>query len=697
MNLLENNRNNNSNKNSNKNSHFKRGKFNKTRKKYKFNFNNEVSLEDSNDNSSKLPFFNGKEVLIDDNEIIFHFCNVNGQDIGLKVLKQSDNSYSINWVDFTDKVNLTVAVNKRNPMTVKNKDKDKELLELLTKINNDINIDSVLKKFDEVGIYISNNNPFEYNPNLDNNDVKVKISDLRKKPEYEKSSVDSFREVLAIDYDNDILSYVKDKSQYLILFEENNLCKQILLFSTVILGRQGFLDKVQGHSDTGKSYLLDCSLQFIPNLYILDLNNVTEASFIDEAINDSRCYDRVLINLGDLGDEKRCEKLMPIFDIIKIIITEKHYVSRKKEQKKEGNWETKEILIEGIIGALFSTVDENIYDKTSQLESRTISSTPVNNAVEDKLNFMQNSKLTGTSEHFYHNKTLEDLKEFQEFLKYKVVKYEENKDNLVVVVPFIKTLDKISSNRSTVSREVKQLLTMMETYTILNFDRSFKITKTINGKKILYLIPRVEDFQNFININFDSVGLPPHEKNIILKLKKELELKTLDEIDEILIELSKEFPWMDNKDISELISSSELINNVLNKYELSRINRRRDKHGSEEIRSNFVFFTASEFKMIFKNHKAVKDIKDVNSLIRKLVDKGFINKLDAKKGNHNIYYLDESVNQVYDEYSLSVEDIDNAIDSLRTNFKLNPMDKDSGFLFTDSDLKDILDNYEDGI
>lgn len=83
------------------------------------------------------------------------------------------------------------------------------------------------------------------------------------------------------------------------------------------------------------------------------------------------------------------------------------------------------------------------------------------------------------------------------------------------------------------------------------------------------------------------------------------------------------------------------------------------------------------------------------SLINKLVDKGFVNKLEAKKGGrYNIYYLDESVEDIYEEYMLSKEDVNNAIHKLKTSVKKNPKDRNSESLFEDDDLKDIVINYK---
>lgn len=261
------------------------------------------------------------------------------------------------------------------------------------------------------------------------------------------------------------MSFISEKSKYLIINEENNICKQILVDTTAILGIQSFLNEIQAHSDAGKTYVFETSLLFIPNLYIMGVNDFTKASFIDEAIDDPYCYDRVLINLGDLGNEKKIEKLEDIFDIIKIIVTEGEYISRKKLPMKGNKWKTIEIEIRGTLGCLYSTVPEDTMDKTSQLESRTTSSSPATNTNEDKLKFMQDSKLVGTFENAYYDETLIELEEFHEFLKYKIIQYEKKKEELVIFVPFIKTFDKVSSARSTGTRKVKQLLTMMETYT----------------------------------------------------------------------------------------------------------------------------------------------------------------------------------------------------------------------------------------
>lgn len=661
--------------------------------------------QDSTNEGSGLPKFNDNDVIIEDNEVIFHCFTGDNVEIGLKIEKHSESNYRVNWVDFNDKSDLTVGMIRKHPFTVKNEGKDKEFIKFLAnKLSIEIDEGLMLGKFDDIGLYILNNNPFEYgSSDKEDDDIeRVKMSELRQNPEYNSITVDDFLKKLADKYDNDVLSFIADKSKNLILNESNNVCKQILIYETVILGRQGFLVEIHAHADAGKSYIFLVSLMFIPRLYIFDVNDFTVASFMDEAINDSQCYDRVLINLGDLGNEKIREKLEPIFDIIKILITEGKYVSRKKVKNQDNTYETVETVLEAVLGALYSTVHEDSVDKTSQIESRTVSSAPVTNINEEKLRFMQNSQITGTIENEYYNKTLKELEEFHEFLKYKVVQYEEKKNDLEIFVPFIKTFDKVSSNRSTGTRKVKQLLSLMETYTFLNYERSFKINKTINGEEKEYLIPKVEDMQKFINIIYDGAGLQVHERNMILKLKNELEIKNQDKIDDIIIKSSEKFHWMEDYDISELQNEEVLIKDILNTYGLSKVNRKYNKKLSKDSNKDeskkhksFVFFTVSEFKQIFKNHNAVKNVNNMSTLMNKLVNSGFINKLEAQTSRrHNIYYLDESVTNVHNEYTISKKDVIDAIDNLKTVLKKNPKDKNSEPLLDDNDLKDIIDNYE---
>lgn len=657
--------------------------------------------EELNNEDVRFPKFNDNDVIIEDDKAIFHCFIIGGMNLGLQIIKQSSN-YLISWVDFDSKKNVTIGVNQKNPLTIKNEKKNNELAKLLTdKVSNETAEELILSKLEEIGLYISNNNPFKHESyNEEDGEVTemVKMSELRRNPEYNTLVVDEFMKKLSDEYDNDVLYFIGEKSKHLILNEGNNICKQLLIYETVILGRQGFFSEIHAHADSGKSFIFEISLMFIPDLYIFDVNDFTVASFLDEAIDDPFCYDRVLINLGDLGNEKRREKLEPIFDIIKILITEGKHVSRKKQKQNDGTLKTIGPELEAVLGALFSTVHEDSIDKTSQIESRTISSAPVNNINEEKLQFMQNSKLTGTIEHECYIETFKELEEFQDFLKYKVVQYEEKKEDLEIFVPFIKAFDNVSSNRSTGTRKVKQLLTLMETYAFLNYERSFKIKKTINGEEKEYLIPRKEDVQNFINISYDGAGLQVYEKNLLMKLKEEIELKNQEDIDEILTESSENFSWMENYDIAELQNEELLIKDLLNNYGLSKANRKYNKDlsaDSDKDKKSFVFFTASEFRQIFKNHKAIKDVTEIPALINKLVDRGFINKLEAQTSiNHNIYYLNESVEDVKEEYNLSEHDIHNAIDSLKTTLKKNPKDRNSEPLFDDNDLKDIIDNYE---
>lgn len=162
-------------------------------------------------------------------------------------------------------------------------------------------------------------------------------------------------------YDGNFIDYAMDKSKHLILNEEANIAKDILLAFMIIRGAKGCFNVRHGHSDSGKSFSMEIPLKYyIPKEHIINQSSQTEASFINSCIDNERVYDRKILYFGDLGDEEHKERMKPLFNIVKILVSEKYFNHKKMAND---NVEITHIELEGITGAYYQTVHED-NDKT---------------------------------------------------------------------------------------------------------------------------------------------------------------------------------------------------------------------------------------------------------------------------------------------------------------------------------------------
>jgi len=313
-----------------------------------------------------------------------------------------------------------------------------------------------------------------------------------------KAKLESFKQEVSNNYNGNYIDYAMDKSKYLILNESKNIAKQILMSFMVIIKSQSLFNEIHGRADSGKSYIFKVSLDnYIPDEYVIELNSSTLASFINKCKEDPRYYDGKIIYIGDLGDKETYERMKQIFNVLKIVISEGNYKDSKNQQI--GNeWKPLDIEIIGKIGAFYCSVFEDNEDKTKQLDSRAISSTPALNNPNEKILFKENVKIMGTVENAYYTKTTEELKVFREYFKESVIKYDKNIH--MVINPFLMVFNEITKHRLTETRELENMNEMFKSYLILNQKRCFISNKTVHNEKIVYIIPKIEDVQKFINI-----------------------------------------------------------------------------------------------------------------------------------------------------------------------------------------------------
>lgn len=493
-----------------------------------------------------------------------------------------------------------------------------------------------------------------------------------------KSELELLEEEVNGKYDGNYIDYAMDKSKYLLLNEESNIANDILLAFMIVRGAKGCFNLRHGKSDSGKSFSMETPLKYyIPKEHIINRSSQTDASFINECKNNKRAYDRKILYFGDLGDRNHYEKMRFVFNIIKILVSEGYYNHKKMGNDNET---IEHIELEGVTGAFYQTVLEDD-DKTKQNESRSFISSPALNSKTEKVKFSNRIRQKPYEEYFKRNETIEELESFKLHFNECVKKFDFNTTNYIVINPFIEySFLELTELSPTETRQHDIIVNMFESYCYLNYKRRF----TVKSKENLYLIPKIEDVQKFINLISSNVGLKIYEKELLLFLDKHLSsldnLTAEDTYNEI-----KDKIYNKNPSINPNTLKSMAMDKLMSIYGIPKTKKEAEKLGNNECK---YFFIASTIDRRF-NSKEVKNIDKVGNCLSDLSIRGFIGKLEEKKGKANVYYIDKDmIKNLKNSYIINNKDINGALNHI---IEINQLKKTK--LISRENLLLIEDNY----
>lgn len=442
---------------------------------------------------------------------------------------------------------------------------------------------------------------------------------------------------------NGLIPYLEKLISKLHLGENKGIYRKFLACFSVMCGKMSCFCETQSQSGAGKSLEDEIITNYIiPPMYVFKANHVTEAGFTRKAqATNINYFDRKIIVFGDLGRGESFKKLEDVFNIVKILVTEKEYHKLLAEKNGSGFESKKLHLKANSIMAMYGTTLNSFTEGDNQLESRTLknSTSPVSN--EDILDNLGYLNTTVSKEYKNQQKVIKKLLKFQELQKMLVNKSQE----LEIINPYTNVFKKYSLKADVPTREFKQQLELFNTYCLLTFYECNKIKE--------YYIASEKQLKDYFNlINLES-ALIPYESDFIKMLmgdgltiiQEESEKEELNKYFNKIIELLNY--WDNNPSMEELNPKDQ--DRVIN--ETMRLFRLKNKNNKE-----LVFFTISDLKENHKNARAFKNINNLNDLLFNLNKKGYIGKLENKyRGGFNIYYL---LSKCYDVKAIDIIDDD---------------------------------------
>jgi hypothetical protein len=513
------------------------------------------------------------------------------------------------------------------------------------------------------------------NPKFD-----YKEHDIPKLEDHEEEYKEFLKE-LENEYNFNFHAYIQDKSNALLLNEEKNINLQVVISLMTCLG-YGYYNVIHGKSDSGKSAIqLTVLDNYIPKEHIIKGNSYTEAGFRAEFANTNKLQGKI-IYMGDLGNKEHYLKMKPIMNILNQLMTEGEYNHTMvgKQDKEIGSMPDTQ-TITGKPGIFYSEVHEDNNEDKNQQSSRSWYSTPAPNNIKDKLEFMDSVKTKGKIKHLENKNTINELEITSKRYFNEILNEFLNKEYVEILNPFQKVFDKISKHRDTDTRQVTILKELFKAYLMLNYERCYKIEKSIHENVYAFYIPCLEDTQNFINLIYTNAGLKSYEKNLLLKLKQHIQLIT-DETENN--KLSNEIVEEELNNIiggmDENVSNIEkkALNQLIKTERIAKTN----KEEKETITGRY-YFTVSNLAR-FKNSKKFKDISNLSQTLFNLYNLGFLNKISIKLNGSNVYYFSESINEINEAYTLTLDDKVEAMNYFKTGFLEE---------FTTNEIQAIRNNY----
>lgn len=482
--------------------------------------------------------------------------------------------------------------------------------------------------------------------------------EYRQNPILDQTQEKQAKKVASYIHEYGLIGYLEPKLDKLHIGEHRNLYRKLLGAFNVMRGKGSYIFETTAHAEEGKS--LEDKIVFeylIPEEYIFKKNKMTEASFIRYSDTNIFYFTRMIIILGDLGSKKAFQNVEEVFNIFKILITEKEYSKDLSEKNTSGNYLNKslDLLVESI-GAAYSTTKNSFTEDDPQLESRTISSTPFDTDKEDIMDLLCYLNTSRSQQSKDQKIIIEQLLAFKSYLL-SLVSFDRE-----IINPYGSVFKRYVNESNTPLRGLQHLLELFDAYCVITHESCDEINGTLVASENQF-----NDF--FSDICLENV-LIPYESNFITMLlgkDKQTELVVIDDSINEEEEENKLDPL--NEYFNNALQSMELyenensvtsyidldgyrqktfINKLLQLYKLS---------GSSAEHKENVFFRLTDVKRVYYRYKAYKNIDDVGKLLHVLQLKGYLGKLELKDhNNQNIYYLTSKCENITVPIELTAED-----------------------------------------
>lgn len=452
------------------------------------------------------------------------------------------------------------------------------------------------------------------------------------------------------------VKYIDNLLDKLHIGNHTNIHRKPLGAFKIMRGEGSYLFETIAKAGEGKSLEDDIVFNLIiPKQYIYKINSITTSSFTRYSEKSQYYFDRMILLFGDMGSKQSFGSMEELLNILKVLITEKEYVRDLSDKAEDGNYSNKQLKLKcKSIGGVYSSVINDFTQGDSQLESRTISSTPNGAKDEEVMDFMILLDYPNSKQSKEKKEAEKELKKFQLYLLNCLTM------DLTIVNPYGNVFKQYAMHSDVPKRELKQVLELFDSYCKL----TYYDCDNINGQ----LVASEKQISEFMKDICLENALIPYESDflkMIMATDKKLELTIIDTTEDSQNPLEsyyntvlESFSNNDNTSFSDLNHSEvELATKRLLKlYKIG---------GTSADHKENVFFRISDIRRHYSKYKPYKNIDNVQGLIHRLVKKGYLDSIEYKDGKQSIYYLTEQCNDIAIPFELTEEDKEKAEEFLK--------------------------------
>lgn len=510
---------------------------------------------------------------------------------------------------------------------------------------------------------------FEF-PIIDDEDSEeLEVSEIeqaiesRRCPTLDDEAMNEASEVENTIKDIGAIAYLENIVDKFHIGNHKNIYRKHIGGFNIIRGKGAYFIGTTATSGEGKSLEDEIAiLKLIPSEYIFRKNQMTLASFSRYGEASPYYFDRMIVYFGDLGGRKSFQKVEDVFDVFKVLITEKSFSRDISEGTSKGGFENVSLdLNVHSVGAVYQTVKNDFLGEDfEQYESRSIQSTPFEANSDQILDLVfAKSQSFESVEDIAQKEADKEVVKYHSYLKYLIAK------DIKIVNPFRSVFKKLVRHSDIDTRDMTQLVELFDGYCVLTyFD-----CKEINGK----LIASQKQLKTFINDICLENTLAPHESDFLKMLigikadgeKNKYALTIIDESEDDELDIMQSYHNAVLEAIGEIQNLDKFQCVTIEGLEYSKQSKAISKllemfklKGRSVNHEENVFFRVSDIKGAYANKKAYKNIDDVGALLNKLYDKGFINKLDFYDNKRqNIYYLTSKCEEITSPIEITKDDI----------------------------------------
>ena len=312
--------------------------------------------------------------------------------------------------------------------------------------------------------------------------------------------------------------------EWLTAGERNNILLCFLAYCSQVILKNPISVIALGEAGSGKSHIEEVAMSLIPNEFIVNEKNITQAALFRRAEDSEYFYDGKIVNYGDMGGSNDQEFMEESKNIMKELQSE-GFVSKPVATKVDGAWETRELNLIGKPCLTYTTVPN--YEFDDQELSRSILVTP---RTDNKREFNRRNRaleFKGKS-YGYMMKMVQESEQIQ----YMVYLLRDTMKDTVIINPYVDVVIGFLKNSEYYKRDFPKYNNLLKVIAAFNYYHK-QVYEKEDGVEVLYV--SAEDVQLFLTL------LSKYE----LSISENLSLHATDIIKE-LMELEKQTPIGDD-------------------------------------------------------------------------------------------------------------------------------------------------------